>query len=110
MVRFDGSKRWGNITLARIAFPLLIFRIFLPMPKAARTKHNVKPGKKVGRRGWTTEAQETWLTGRVKDFVEAQGKGNSGKKRKSWMISGPACGKGGLRSGQKRRWQVRMVQ
>ena len=52
------------------------------MPKAARIKNSVEPGKKVGRRGWTTDAQETWLTDRVKVFVEAQGKRNNGKKNK----------------------------
>ena len=52
------------------------------MPKAARIKNSVEPGKKVGRRGWTTDAQEMWLTDRVKVFVDAQGKGNNGKKKK----------------------------
>jgi hypothetical protein len=48
------------------------------MPKAARIKNSVEPGKKVGRHSWTTDAQETWLTDHVKEFVDAQGKGNNG--------------------------------
>jgi hypothetical protein len=80
--RHDGAKRRekSNHTLRPL---LIVFRFFRPMPKAARTKEKVKPGKKVGRRGWTTEAQEAWLIDRVKNFVEAQGNGNGGKKKKA---------------------------
>ena len=80
------------------------------MPKAARLKNSIEPGKKVGRCSWMTDAQETWLTDHVKVFVNAQGKGITVKKRRFWMISGPECGKDGFHNGQKRHWKVRMAQ